>query len=207
MEDKMFHTARIMRISLLFFAFCVTQGIFITNANSDPGSNFAQGKSALEKGDYKNGVQILAKAVEESASDTEKKEYLTKTLEVIQTVTTNLFGKDEQSADYNGILEIVNSAFGYGCYKNSELLYNQRGSVFRRQGDIDKAIVDYNNALKIDSKYSPSRFNLALCYFKQKEYKKAYDELGKIPESDSMGPTAKEKKDFLLKNFAQYIVK
>jgi tetratricopeptide (TPR) repeat protein len=200
-------TARITGISFVFFVFCITQGIFIANANSDPGSNLAQGKSALEKGDYKNGVQSLAKAVEESASDQEKKEYIAKTLDIMKNTTDSLFGKDEQSTDYNGILEIVNSAFGYPCYKNSEMLYNQRGSVFRRQGDIDKAIADYSNALKIDSKYSISRFNLALCYFKQKEFKKAYDELGKIPESDPMGATAKEKKDFLLKNFAQYIIK
>jgi tetratricopeptide (TPR) repeat protein len=200
-------SSRVMGICFLFIIFCISQEIFITNANSDPGSNLAQGKSALEKGDYKDGVQLLAKAVEESASDAEKKEYLTKTLDVIKTTTDNLFGKDEQEADYKSVLVITNSALGTSCFKNSELLYNQRGSVFRRQGEIDKAIVDYNNALKIDSNYSASRFNLALCYFKQKEYKKAYDELGKISESDPMGATAKEKKDFLMKNFAQYIIK
>jgi tetratricopeptide (TPR) repeat protein len=199
--------SNIMMSGLLLFVFCAVQGIFIADANSDPATDLIQGKSALEKGDYKNGVQILAKAVEESASDADKKEYLTKTLEVINIATTNMFN-DEQNKNLDAILEIVNSAFGYNCYKNSELLYNQRGSVFRRQNDMDRAIADYNSALKINSNYTTSRFNLALCYFKQKEYKKAYDELEKIPASDpSFGQTAKEKKDLLLKNFAQYIVK
>jgi tetratricopeptide (TPR) repeat protein len=209
MEVKMScrNSAQIMGVGLLCFLFCIAFGTLKATATGDPGSYISQGKNALEKGDYKNGVQFLAKAVEESASDAEKKDYLAKTLDVIKDVTDNMFGKEEQNVDYKGILEIVNFAIGCNCFKSSELLYNQKGSVFRRQGDIEKAIAEYNNALKIDGKYTPSRFNLALCYFKQKEYKKAYDELGKIPESDSIGPTAKEKKDFLMKNFAQYIMK
>jgi tetratricopeptide (TPR) repeat protein len=200
--------SHVTMIGLLLFVFFTVQGVLVADANSDPSADLTQGKSALEKGDYKNGVQILAKAVEESASDADKKEYLTKTLEVINTATTNMFNNDDQNKNLDAILEIVNSAFGYNCYKNSELLYHQRGSVFRRQNDMDKAIADYNSALKINSNYTPSRFNLALCYYKQKEYKKAYDELDRIPVSDpSFGQTAKEKKDLLLKNFAQYIVK
>ena len=197
-----------MEISLFIFIFFAIQVLCISNANSDPGSNLTQGKSALEKGDFKEGVASLAKAVEEGATDAEKNEYRTKTLEVLNTVTTNMFGTDEQKADYDGILKVVNAALKYDCYKNSEMLYNQKGSVYRRKGDFKKAIEEYSNALKINEKYYPSRFNLALSYFKQSEYQKAYDEMGKIPESDpSFGKTAKEKKDFLMQNFGQYLTK
>lgn len=209
------YSAHIKINILLFFVFCFVQGIFVANASSDPVTYLAKGKSALEQGDYKVGVQFLARAVEESALYEKKSEYRAKTLEVMQTITTDMFNKEDLASDHSsiqaiqaGILTIVDSALGYDYYKDSEMLYNQKGSVSRRKGNIEQAMDEYNNALKINPKYSPSIFNLAVCYFKLKEYKKAYEELEKIPESDpSFGKTSKEKRDFLMKNFGQYIIK
>jgi tetratricopeptide (TPR) repeat protein len=191
---------------LFIFIFCSIQVLCISNANGDQGANLAQGKSAIEKGEYKDGVALLAKAVEEGATDTEKNEYLTKTLEVLKTITDDMFSKNEKDVDYKGILKLVNAALAYDCYKNSELLYHQKGTVYRSKGDFKKAIEEYNNALNIDENYYPARYYLALSYYKQKEYKTAYNELGKIPESDpSFGKKAKESKDFLMKNFGESI--
>jgi tetratricopeptide (TPR) repeat protein len=208
MEDKIMgrKTAPIMQISLLIFIFCAIQVLYISNANGDQDANLSQGKSAIEKGDYKEGVALLAKAVEEGATDAGKNEYRTKTLEILNAAITDMFGTNEQDADYKGILKLVNVALGYDCYKNSELLYHQKATVYRKKEDFKKAIEEYNNALNIDEKHYPSRYYLALSYYKQKEYQKAYDELGKIPASDpSLGKTAKEKRDFLMKNFGNSI--
>jgi tetratricopeptide (TPR) repeat protein len=209
MEDKMIRskTAPVMEITMFIFIFCAIQVLCISNANGEQGANLAQGKSAIEKGDSKEGVALLAKAVAEGATEAEKNEYRTKTLEILKTVTNDMFSKDEKDVDYKGILKLVNAALEYDCYKNSELLYHQKGTVYRKKEDFKKAIEEYNNALMIDEKYYPSRYYLALSYYKQKEYKKAYDELGKIPDSDpSLGKTAKEKRDFLMKNFGQAII-
>lgn len=199
-------TAPIMEISLFIFIFCAIQALCISNANGDQGANLAQGKSAIEKGDYKEGVALLAKAVEEGATDAEKNECRTKTLKILENVITDMFGTDERDADYKGILKLVNAALGYDCYKNSELLYHQKGTVYRKKGDFKKAIEEYNNALNIDEKYYPSRYYLAVSYYKQKEYKKAHVELGKIPESDpNLGKKAKENRTFLMENFGNSI--
>jgi tetratricopeptide (TPR) repeat protein len=210
MEDDMIgkKTAPIMEICLFIFILCATQALVISNANGDQGANLANGKSAIEKGDYKKGVEFLAKSVEEGSSDAEKKEYLAKSLEVLKSASDTMLGTDEKKADYKGILKLMDAALKYDCFKNSELLYHQKGTAYRKKEDFKKAIEAYNNALMINDKYYQSRYYLAVSYYKQKEYQKSYDELKKIPETDKdIGKTAKENRDFLLKNFGQSIVK
>ncbi len=199
-------TAQMTQISLFILFFCTIQVLYISNASGDQAANLSQGKSSIEKGDFKEGVALLAKAVEEGSTEAEKNEYCTKTLEVMNTVITDMFGTNDKDADYKGILKLINVALEYDCYKNSGLLYHQKATVYRKKEDFKKAIEEYNNALKIDEKYYPARYYLAVTYYKQKEYQKSYDELGKIPESDpSLGKTAKEKRDFLMKNFGNSI--
>jgi len=197
----------ITEISLFIFIFCAIQSLCISNAEGDQGANLADGKSLIEKGDYKKGVELLAKAVEEGATDAEKNEYRTKALDVFKTVTDSMFSTDKKEAGYKGILKLVNAALEYDCFKNSELLYHQKASVYRKKEDFKKAIEEYNNALKINEKYYQSRYYLSVSYYKQKKYQESYDELKKIPETDKdLGKTARENRDFLMKNFGQSIV-
>lgn len=159
-----------------------------------------EGKTFLSKGDFKAGVQSLAKAVSESATDEQKSEYTVKTLDILREVTDELFNLEDAEA-FAKVKEILEYALTFDFYKGSELLHNQMGSVYRKTGLINEAIAEYTKALEIAPDYAPSRFNLALCYFKMKEFQKSYQELNKIPESAQLYTVAQEKKNLLIKNF------
>ena len=49
------------------------------------------------------------------------------------------------------------------------------GQLAESQEDFPRAIAQYNEALKLDSKHIPSLYRLALVYTQQKEYPKAID--------------------------------
>ena len=200
-----------VRLIIVFFIFIFGSALINTSDKAeasavDLNGYLEKGRVYIEQGDYKAGVQSLAKAVQESATNEQKREYRQKSLDIIRELTDTLFDSENEK-DIGNVMDIVDTAFGFEFYKNSEMLYNQKGSVYRKKGDIDKAIKEYNNALKIDANYSPSRFNLALCYFKMRKFKESYSELNKIPDSSSLYETAQEKKELLLKNFSHLIVK
>ena len=190
-------------VLFFFFVFgamiqCSSGGAYASDSVMD--GYVKEGQSLLVKEDYKAGVSSLAKAVNESATNNQKNEYIVKTLDVLREITDELFEKEDTEACAN-IKEILECAFEYSFYKKSEMLHNQMGSVFRKTGMIEEAMAEYVKALEIEPDYAPSRFNLALCYFKQKEFQKSYHELNKIPESASLYQVAQEKKNLLLKNF------
>ena len=176
-------------------------------ASGGPDGYLEQGQNSMKNGDYKTGVQNLAMAVQNCATADVKKEYRTKTLEILRKTTDALFEKEDPESRYPGVNEIVETALRYDCFKDSEMLYNQRASILRKTGNFTQAIAEYQNALNINSDYNPSRFNLALCYFKMKKFKNSYEELDKIPDSSPLYEMAKEKKDLLMKYYAQLINK
>jgi tetratricopeptide (TPR) repeat protein len=57
---------------------------------------------------------------------------------------------------------------------NYSLIFNDRGNLW--QGiDVDRAIIEYKNALKINPSYSSSQLNLGFAYINKKDYDRAME--------------------------------
>ena len=65
-----------------------------------------------------------------------------------------------------------------------------RGIAYRKQGSLDKAIQDYNAALKIDPANSTAHNNLGSICFDKKEYENARKKFSKAIELNPEDPTA-----------------
>jgi tetratricopeptide (TPR) repeat protein len=201
---KMLRRASILLPALIIY-FIVGNPSVGVYASDGPDGYLEQGQNSMKNGDYKTGVQNLAMAVQNCTTADAKKEYRTKTLEIIRKMTDALFEKEAPESGYPGVHKIVEAALKYDCFKDSEMLYNQRGSILRKTGKFTQAVVEFRNALNINTDYDPSRFNLALCYFKMKKFKSSYEELDKIPDSSPLYETANKKKNLLMKYYAQLI--
>ena len=62
-----------------------------------------------------------------------------------------------------------------GKYKDHDLalLYNRRGAELEKKADLDRALADYNEALRIDPKYAVAYNNRAVAFNKKTEYDRA----------------------------------
>ncbi|MEK9148718.1 MAG: DUF2723 domain-containing protein, partial [Candidatus Desantisbacteria bacterium] len=66
---------------------------------------------------------------------------------------------------------------------NYSLSYNERGNLW--QGiDIDRAILEYKNALAISPSYPPSQLNLGFAYINKKDYDRAMEVFIKVAEEN-----------------------
>jgi len=70
-----------------------------------------------------------------------------------------------------------------GIISNYSLSYNERGNLW--QGiDLDKATLEYKNALAINPSYPFSQLNLGFAYFNKKDYEKAMEIFRKVAEEN-----------------------
>ena len=77
-------------------------------------------------------------------------------------------------------------------YPNIPIAYNNRGTEYLRRGDYDKAISDFNEALRIDPDYIKARYlydNRGTAYFLKGDYERAiadYDQALRIKPNDAL---------------------
>jgi tetratricopeptide (TPR) repeat protein len=62
--------------------------------------------------------------------------------------------------------------------------YNDRGEAYRRKGDLDLSIADYNKALEINPTYSTAYNNRGLAYTRKGEYDRAIADFNKALDID-----------------------
>jgi len=72
-------------------------------------------------------------------------------------------------------------------YPDDPDILNNLGVVFKKKGDIEKAIAYYERALSV-GEYSGVRWNLGLLYFELKDYEKARSQWLKALEGDPCNP-------------------
>ena len=75
--------------------------------------------------------------------------------------------------DLNRALEL-NSECAY--------LYYDRGNVFAKRGDLEKAIADFDKAIAIDPNLAEAYYNRGLAHLKQKQNEQAVKDLSKAGE-------------------------
>lgn len=77
----------------------------------------------------------------------------------------------------------------YWQYKNNPSYWNQMGTCFYLNSDYSKAILYYNKARDLDSKYAPAVNNLGVVYVKQAKFQKALSAFKKALDLNSFGIT------------------
>jgi tetratricopeptide (TPR) repeat protein len=55
--------------------------------------------------------------------------------------------------------------------------YNNRGAVYARMGQYDRAVADYTRAAEIAPGYARAYVHRALAYYQLKDYDKAWDDV------------------------------
>jgi tetratricopeptide (TPR) repeat protein len=69
--------------------------------------------------------------------------------------------------------------------------YNMRGIAYYRQGQIEKAISDYNKAIKINPEFAAAYPNRGYVYHSERKYKKAHSDYEKVIELNPKQAIAK----------------
>ncbi len=88
--------------------------------------------------------------------------------------------------------------------KNAEIRFNA-GWIFQQYGDQDRAIEEYNEAIKLDSTYYQAYYNLGYIYVNEiKDYKMAVDYFSNAIECDSTAHKAFYNRGFTYELMGQY---
>src|SRR5215469_5897083 len=72
-----------------------------------------------------------------------------------------------------------------GCSRDPQILKQKhfdKGKAYAEKGKYAEAAIEYQNALQIDSRFEPARYELALCYLKRGAFQQAYMELARAVE-------------------------
>jgi Flp pilus assembly protein TadD len=77
----------------------------------------------------------------------------------------------------------------YWQYKNNPSYWNQMGTCFFLNSDFSKAILYYNKARDLDSKFAPAVNNLGVVYVKQAKFQKALSAFRKALDINSFSVT------------------
>ena len=59
-------------------------------------------------------------------------------------------------------------------------IYNNRGCLFIKQGDLIKGMSDFNKAIEISPNFVQSYYNRAIAYYLLKEYGNAQEDVHKV---------------------------
>ena len=70
---------------------------------------------------------------------------------------------------------------------NIPVVYNNRGIAYRAKGDLDRAIADYSEAIRLDPDYDTAFFNRGRAYYLKRDYDRAIADYG---ESLRINPPA-----------------
>src|SRR6266571_1457532 len=81
--------------------------------------------------------------------------------------------KEKASPDVQikGCTSVIGS--GKETPKNLSIAYNNRGNGYRTKGDNDRAMADYNEAIRLDPRYSLAYNGRGNTYLDKKEYDRA----------------------------------
>lgn len=125
---------------------------------------FEQGLTHFENQEYERAVELFTKALRLSLGD------LAETLLYRGLSYAYLEAYDKAMADFNGALQ--RNAY----YPDA---YNERGNMFRMDGNLEAAIRDYSAAIRLDESHYAAYYNRALTYEQLGEYEDAEDDLNK----------------------------
>ena len=67
-----------------------------------------------------------------------------------------------------------------GCSRNPQVAkqkYLDKGKAYAQKGKYNEAVIEFENAIQIDSQFEPAHYELALCYLRQGAVQRAYVEL------------------------------
>jgi tetratricopeptide (TPR) repeat protein len=53
------------------------------------------------------------------------------------------------------------------------MAYNNRGNAYSVKGDKDRAIADYNQAIKLDPNFAMAYYDRGVVYYKKRDYARA----------------------------------
>ena len=62
-------------------------------------------------------------------------------------------------------------------------VYVDRGSVYSEQGDYDRAIADFTQALTLNSNYTLAHYHRAVAWFLQKDYPRAWADVKRFQQA------------------------
>ena len=65
----------------------------------------------------------------------------------------------------------------YLAFKYAWIFYYNRGSAYMTKGQYDRAILDFNKAVKINTKFAHAYYNRAVVYAIKGEYDKAWQDV------------------------------
>jgi tetratricopeptide (TPR) repeat protein len=82
--------------------------------------------------------------------------------------------------------------------KPTAYAFNERGRVWTKKGNSDKAVADFNEAIRYDNAYWLAYLNRGQIYKTMKKYKNAFDDFGTALRLSPDSPEAKEAVAWLL---------
>ena len=143
-------------------------------------------KYVSTKDEFTNITDELASAVAKESlytlSSLKLDELFGKTNEVLVKISAKCY-----QLKFDDALKIADEI--YWQYKNNPSYWNQMGTCFYLNSDYSKAILYYNKARDLDSKYAPAINNLGVVYVKQAKFQKALSAFKKALELNSFGVT------------------
>lgn len=90
-------------------------------------------------------------------------------------------GKDTQRA-ISGCSAIIDA--GTDTAKNLAGAYNNRGLAYRKKGDADRAVKDYNRAIKLDPEHASAYYNRGLVSYDKGKFDQALKDYDRAIELD-----------------------
>jgi tetratricopeptide (TPR) repeat protein len=90
-----------------------------------------------------------------------------------------------EEGDFDAALELVNAAIA--DEKNAEFLpflYNLRGIIYYYNGDLEAALDDFSEVLRLDPDYADAYFNRGSIYYSENNFDEAVDELLQVLQYD-----------------------
>ena len=67
----------------------------------------------------------------------------------------------------------------FGSTRNMPMAYRNRGDAYRKTEQLDKAIVDYTEAIRLNPKYDDAYYNRGLTYQRKGDKQKAEEDFAK----------------------------
>jgi tetratricopeptide (TPR) repeat protein len=83
------------------------------------------------------------------------------------------FSLDEQAAACSALIDSAKRAG-----KNPSLVYRSRGVVFGQKGDVQLAITDFSEAIRLDPKSAEAFYDRGIAYEQMRDHERAISDLG-----------------------------
>ena len=91
------------------------------------------------------------------------------------------------SAEYNNLgIEFAKQGDTERAIVNFTKAYNNRGQAYIKQGNLEEALMDFTRAIAVDPSYAKAYNRRALTYYEMKDYEKAWADVRKAESLGAM---------------------